>query len=116
MAGLSMRGVAEQLDAGAASLYGYVSGREELLELVFDELVGQVPLPTPDAGSLAGAGLRDARGVCARCSMAHRDAALAGLGRVPTSPKTLAAAEALVPSLRAGRPLATGSSPSGSTS
>ena len=46
--GLSMRRVAEHLGTGAASLYGYVSGREELFELVYDELVGQVPLPTPD--------------------------------------------------------------------
>jgi hypothetical protein len=34
--------------------------------------------------------------------VAHRDAALAGLGRVPTSPRTLAAAERLVSVTRAG--------------
>jgi AcrR family transcriptional regulator len=101
MSGLSMRGVAQQLDAGVASLYGYVSGREELLELVFDELVGQVPLPTPDPAHWREqvyemlSGLRDVL-------MAHRDAALAGLGRVPTSPQTLAAAEVLVATLRLG--------------
>src|SRR5215469_8232639 len=48
MAGLSMRKVADRLGTGAASLYAYVSGRDELLELVFDELVGQVELPEPD--------------------------------------------------------------------
>ena len=32
----------------------------------------------------------------------HRDAALAGLGRVPTTPKTLAAAETMVSVMRAG--------------
>ena len=42
--------------------------------------------------------MRDLRDILA----AHRDAALAGLGRVPTSPKTLAAAEVLVAVLRAG--------------
>ena len=46
--GLSMRRVADQLGTGAASLYAHVSGKDELLELVFDELVGQVPLPEPD--------------------------------------------------------------------
>ena len=46
--GISMRRVAERLGTGAASLYAHVSGREELLELVFDELAGQVRLPTPD--------------------------------------------------------------------
>ena len=48
VAGLSMRRIADQLGTGAASLYAHVSGRDELLELVFDELVGQVPLPEPD--------------------------------------------------------------------
>ena len=37
-----------------------------------------------------------------RVLMSHRDAALAGLGRVPTSPQTLAAAEVLVATLRFG--------------
>jgi len=57
VAGLSMRRVADQLGTGAASLYAHVSGKDELLELVFDELVGQVPLPEPDPAIW-----------CARCS------------------------------------------------
>jgi AcrR family transcriptional regulator len=48
VAGFSMRGVAERLGTGAASLYAHVSGKDELLELAYDELVGQVPLPEPD--------------------------------------------------------------------
>src|ERR1700733_5414110 len=46
--GLSMRLVAKQLGTGAASLYVHVSNKDELLELIFDELVSQVPIPTPD--------------------------------------------------------------------
>src|SRR5262249_7179143 len=48
VAGLSMRKVAQRLGTGAASLYAYVSSKDELLELVFDELVGAVELPEPD--------------------------------------------------------------------
>ena len=47
---------------------------------------------------------------------AHRDAALAGLGRMPTSPKTLAAAEVLVAIAARRGDLATGRSRSASTS
>jgi AcrR family transcriptional regulator len=101
VAGLTMRRVAEQLGTGAGSLYVHVANKDELLELVYDELVGQVPLLEPDPArwreqvhQLMG-GLYDVL-------VAHRDAALAGLGRIPTSPKTLAAAEALVAVLRAG--------------
>src|ERR1700749_5234049 len=86
VSGLSMRGVAQQLGTGAASLYAHVSGKDELLELVFDELVGRVPLPEPDPKiwrEQVRQMLRDLRAVL----ISHRDAALAGLGRIPTSPK-----------------------------
>ena len=99
--GLSMRRVADQLGTGAASLYAHVSGKDELLELVFDELVGQVPLPEPDAKiwrEQVRQMLRDLRAVL----ISHRDAALAGLGRIPTTPKALVAAERLAATLRAG--------------
>jgi AcrR family transcriptional regulator len=100
-AGLSMRRVAARLGTGAASLYAHVSGREELLELVFDALVGQVKLEAPDPARWRGQVhrlMRDLRDILA----AHTDAALAGLGRVPTTPQTLAAAEVLTGVLRAG--------------
>jgi AcrR family transcriptional regulator len=101
MAGLSMRRVADRLDTGAASLYAHVAGKDELLELVFDELIGQVPLPEPDPARWREqlyTMMFDLRDILA----SHRDAALAGLGRVPTSPKTLVAAEAVVEVMRAG--------------
>jgi AcrR family transcriptional regulator len=100
-AGLSMRRVAARLGTGAASLYAHVSGREELLELVFDALVGQVKLEEPDPArwrEQVHRLMRDLRDILA----SHTDAALAGLGRVPTTPQTLAAAEVLTGVLRAG--------------
>ena len=101
VAGLTMRRVAARLGTGAASLYAYVSGREELLELVFDTLVGQVKLEDPDPArwrEQVHRLMRDLRDILA----SHTDAALAGLGRVPTTPQTLAAAEVLTGVLRAG--------------
>ena len=100
-AGLTMRRVADRLGTGAASLYAHVTGREELLELVFDALVGQVKLEEPDPArwrEQVRRLLRDLRDILA----SHTDAALAGLGRVPTAPQTLAAAEVLTAVLRAG--------------
>ena len=101
VAGLSMRRVAEQLGTGVASLYAHVSGKDELLELVYDELIGQVPLEEPDPArwrEQVHAMLSGMRDILA----AHADAALAGLGRIPTSPQTLAATEAMGAILRAG--------------
>ena len=101
VAGLSMRRVADRLGTGAASLYAHISGRDELLELVFDDLVGQVVLPEADPErwrEQLRQMLRDLYAVL----VAHRDVALAGLGRVATSPQALAATEALVSVLSAG--------------
>ena len=50
LARLSMRRVGRELDAGAMSLYRHVANREELLDLVLDELAATVPL-TPPTGS-----------------------------------------------------------------
>jgi len=101
VAGLSMRRVADQLGTGAASLYAYVSGKDELLELVFDELIGRVPLPEPDPKRWREQ-VHESLGDLLELLTAHRDAALAGLGRIPTSPNALAGAEALAGVLRAG--------------
>jgi AcrR family transcriptional regulator len=101
VAGLSMRSVAQRLGTGAASLYAYVSGKEELLELIFDELVGTVPLPTPDPKrwrEQITVMMTELKGVL----VSHRDAALAGMGRVPTSAKALAGMEAAAAAMAAG--------------
>ncbi|HTX45757.1 MAG TPA: TetR/AcrR family transcriptional regulator [Solirubrobacteraceae bacterium] len=102
VAGLSMRKVAERLGTGAATLYAYVSGREELLELVFDELVGTVALPSPSDPKRWREEVMTAFRSLHAVLVSHRDAALAGLGRIPTTPKTMAASEAMGTVMRAG--------------
>ena len=42
LAALSMRRVAEKLGVGTMSLYTYIPGKEELTDLMFDTLMGQV--------------------------------------------------------------------------
>jgi AcrR family transcriptional regulator len=45
---VTMRRVAAELDTGAASLYVYVSNREELLRAMVERVIGTVPLVAPD--------------------------------------------------------------------
>jgi AcrR family transcriptional regulator len=45
---VSMRRVAAALDTGPGSLYVYVEGREGLLEAMFDRIIAEVKLETPD--------------------------------------------------------------------
>lgn len=44
---LSMRKVAGRLGAGTMSLYRYLTNRDELVDLMVDQVVGQEPLPEP---------------------------------------------------------------------
>src|SRR5215831_12190004 len=44
----SMRRLAEELGTGAASLYWHVGSKDGLLDLVFDQLIGEEQIPDPD--------------------------------------------------------------------
>lgn len=44
---VSMRSVAGALGAGTMSLYRYVAGKDDLLDLILDAAYGQIPLPQP---------------------------------------------------------------------
>ncbi|MGI5269802.1 TetR/AcrR family transcriptional regulator [Nonomuraea sp. CA-218870] len=46
--GLSMRKLGARLGAGATSLYWYVANKHELLELVYDEIWGEMTVPPPE--------------------------------------------------------------------
>ena len=48
LSGLSMRRLAQELGAGAASLYWHVGNKEELLSLMLDRIVGESRPPAPD--------------------------------------------------------------------
>ena len=56
MDAVSMRRVAADLGTGPASLYAHVAGKDELLDLLYDEVIGTIPLPGAGPGPLAGAG------------------------------------------------------------
>jgi AcrR family transcriptional regulator len=52
--GLSMRRLGAKLGAGATSLYWYVANKHELLELVYDEIWGEMELPDPEEATWRG--------------------------------------------------------------
>src|SRR5690349_21642706 len=45
--GLSMRRLGTRLGAGATSLYWHVANKDDLLELVVDEVLGEIYVPEP---------------------------------------------------------------------
>jgi len=54
LAGLSMRRVADRLDVGTMSLYRYVPGKAEVLELMFDRVSNETARPDDVAGGWRG--------------------------------------------------------------
>jgi AcrR family transcriptional regulator len=92
--GLSMRRIADELDTGAASLYAHVSNKDELLEIMADQVAGEVELPEPDPQRWQ----EQVKEVCrqiARALAAHADIARVYLANVPTGPNALRISERL---------------------
>src|ERR671931_1511188 len=88
--GLSMRRVADELDTGAASLYWHVGSKDGLLDLIFDEVIGEqvteIPDPDPEHWQEQFKGVaRTMRATIRR----HRDIVEISIGRVPMGPNAL---------------------------
>ncbi|WP_345434538.1 TetR/AcrR family transcriptional regulator [Actinoallomurus vinaceus] len=61
--GLSMRRLGSRLAAGATSLYWYVATKDELLELVVDEIMGEIEVPEVEAADWRTAAAAIAHGM-----------------------------------------------------
>jgi AcrR family transcriptional regulator len=100
--GVTMRRVAKELDTGAASLYVYVQNREDLLNQMFDAVVGEVDLgeePDPKRWrEQLVAVLTSARDAMDR----YPGIARVPLANVPTGPNASRGADRMLGLLRAG--------------
>ncbi|HWD84502.1 MAG TPA: TetR/AcrR family transcriptional regulator [Solirubrobacteraceae bacterium] len=100
---LTMRTVAHTLRTGQASLYAYVKSKEELIELLIDRLIGEIPFggdPDPERWQeQLKEACRQIRAVYAR----HGDLARASFARVPLGENALRGSEWIIGVMRAGR-------------
>lgn len=96
---LTMRRVADEIGVSASSLYGYVANKEELVQLVLEQIMTEIPVPD------AGIGWQDMLRAWAHETLAvfRRHPGVAGLtlGRVPFGPSMLVAVERMLAALRA---------------
>jgi AcrR family transcriptional regulator len=99
--GLSMRRVAQELGTGAASLYAYVSSKDELLEQLLDRVLADVPVPSIDPARWVTQ-LKQLHFDSRAALLAHRDLARAAQAVVPLGPNALRITEAALGLLRAG--------------
>jgi AcrR family transcriptional regulator len=99
--GLSMRRVAEALNTGPASLYWHVGSKDGLLDLVFDQLIGELKVPAPQ-GDRWKEQLKEIALDQRATILRHRDLVAISVGRIPMGPHALRYTECVVGVLRAG--------------
>jgi AcrR family transcriptional regulator len=99
----TMRRVAQELNTGAASLYAHVEGKDELLDLAFDRVIGEVVYDeTPDPKKWR----QQVRDLCVAWHdvlLTHRDLAKVGLGKVPSGTNAVASMERMLAIMKAGK-------------
>jgi AcrR family transcriptional regulator len=101
LAALSMRRLAEELGTGAASLYWHVGSKDGLLDLVFDELIGEEQVPEADPPRWQEQ-LKDIARAQRRISLRHPYLVRISIGRIPMGPNALRFSERVIAILRAG--------------
>ena len=88
LAALSMRRLGEELGAGAASLYWHVGSKDGLLDLVLDELIGEVEVPDADPARWQEQ-LKETAKSQRRVSLRHPYLVRVSIGRIPMGPHAL---------------------------
>ncbi|MFC7545344.1 TetR/AcrR family transcriptional regulator [Plantactinospora sp. GCM10030261] len=96
---VSMRTVAEALGTGPSSIYRHVAGKDELLELVLDQVLGEVRIPPPDADDWRRP-LRELAHEVRRVLLGHGDIAAVALSGRPVGGNPVRIAEGLLAILR----------------
>jgi AcrR family transcriptional regulator len=85
---LTIRRLGQELGTGAASLYWHIAGKDELGELVYDRIMGEIELPDPDP-SIWQDQLKDMACQAYRVMLSHNDAVRLSIGRPPAGPHTV---------------------------
>jgi AcrR family transcriptional regulator len=99
VAAVTVRRLARELDTGPASLYWHVANKEQILELVYDRILGELEFPEPDP-SRWDIQIREVARMSYDVFAAHHDAALLSLGTVPFGPNGLRMIEWMLGLLR----------------
>ncbi len=98
---LSMRHVARTLNTTAAALYWHVGSKDGLLDLIFDRVIGEQPVPDPDPDRWEEQ-IKDVARTMRRTILGHRDIVRLSIGRIPLGPHALRYADRVLGILRAG--------------
>jgi AcrR family transcriptional regulator len=85
---LTVRRLGEELGTGSATLYWHIGSKDELAELVYDHVMGEIELPPPDPAHWQEQMKHLARQAY-RTMLRHNDVVRLSLGRLPVGPNML---------------------------
>jgi AcrR family transcriptional regulator len=97
---LTVRRLGEELNTGSATLYWHIASKDELGELVYDHVMGEIELAEPDPSRWEEQ-VKDLARQAYRVMLRHRDLARLSLGRIPAGPNMLRVMQWTVGLLRA---------------
>jgi len=101
---VSMRRVAQEFGTGAASLYAYVANKDELLDLIVDQIMAESMIEAMDPAESVADWQEQLKSLVRHSYQvvaSHRDLARALMGRIPFGPNGLRNVEGLLGLLRA---------------
>jgi AcrR family transcriptional regulator len=93
---VTMRRVADALGTGPASLYAHVADKDEMVDLVYDQIIREVELPAVIDPANWQEQLKDIFRDIRRVMHRHRDIARASLGNIPTGEGALPVMNSMV--------------------
>ena len=96
---LTIRCLGRELDTGPASLYWHITGKDELCELVYDRIMGEIELPEPDPSRWEDQ-LKELARSSYQAMLSHNDAVRLSIGRPPVGPNTLRIVEWMLALMR----------------
>jgi AcrR family transcriptional regulator len=96
---LTIRRLGQELGTGAATLYWHIAGKDELCELVYDRIMGEIELPEPNPARWENQ-LKDLARQAYRTMLSHNDAVRLSIGRPPAGPNTLRIVEWMLAVMR----------------
>jgi AcrR family transcriptional regulator len=99
--GVSMRRIAAEFETGPSSLYAHVASKDELLQLMFDEVCGLVPVPELEPARWKEQILELAR-AGHQALLDHHDLARAALASIPSGPNAMRISDAMLGMMLAG--------------
>ncbi|MEV6347037.1 TetR/AcrR family transcriptional regulator [Actinoplanes sp. NPDC051851] len=100
--GVSMRRVAAEFRTGPSSLYAHVANKDELLRLMFDEICGEIRIPTEIDPARWKEQVKELARESRRVLLTYNDLAGTAMAGVPTGPNALRSSEAMLSMMMAG--------------